>query len=63
MEGHCDRFVAGCEEAIARHSLPWSVVQLGARAEYVFTSPAPRTGAESAAVSDGDLEDYLHLRC
>ena len=62
MEGHCRQFVAGCEEAIARHSLPWSVVQLGARAEYVFTAPAPRTGAESAAVSDGDLEDFLHLR-
>ena len=32
------------------------------RAEYVFTSPEPRTGADSAAASDPQLEDYLHLR-
>ncbi|MEO8091201.1 MAG: transaminase [bacterium] len=58
----CDRFVAGCEAAIAEHGLGWSVAQLGARAEYVFTSPEPRTGADSAAASDPRLEDYLHLR-
>jgi glutamate-1-semialdehyde 2,1-aminomutase len=57
-----ERFVAGCEEAIQAHGLPWSVVQLGARAEYVFTAPAPRDGASSAAASDPELEDYLHLR-
>lgn len=62
MESLCGQFAAGCEEAIAQHSLPWSVVQLGARAEYVFTSPPPRTGAESAAASDHELEDFLHLR-
>ena len=52
MTDLCGRFVAGCEAAIAAHGLGWSVVQLGARAEYVFTSPAPRTGADSAAASD-----------
>ena len=62
MESLCDRFVAGCEQAIAAHELPWSVVQLGARAEYVFTAPPPRSGAASAAASDPELEDYLHLR-
>ena len=41
MERLCERFVAGCEDAIAAHDLPWSVVTLGARAEYMFTSPAP----------------------
>ena len=32
-----------------RHSVPWSVVSLGARAEYRFCAEPPRTGAESAA--------------
>jgi glutamate-1-semialdehyde 2,1-aminomutase len=58
----CERFVAGCEQAIAAHALGWSVVPLGARAEYVFTSPAPANGSESAAASDPELEDFLHLR-
>jgi glutamate-1-semialdehyde 2,1-aminomutase len=62
MTGLCERFVAGCERAISIHGLPWSVVQLGARAEYVFIAPAPRTGAQSAAAADPMLEDFLHLR-
>jgi glutamate-1-semialdehyde 2,1-aminomutase len=56
-----ERFVAGVEEALERHSVPWSVVSLGARAEYRFTPEPPRTGAESAAAADRDLEEYLHL--
>jgi glutamate-1-semialdehyde 2,1-aminomutase len=55
------RFVAGVEEALERHSVPWSVVSLGARAEYRFSAEPPRTGAESAAAADRDLEEYLHL--
>jgi glutamate-1-semialdehyde 2,1-aminomutase len=54
------RFTAGVQDAIDRHELPWSVTQLGARAEYRFASPAPRTGSESAAAADRELEDYLH---
>jgi glutamate-1-semialdehyde 2,1-aminomutase len=57
----CERFVAGVEETLERHSLPWSVVSLGARAEYRFTPEPPRTGAESAAAADRELEEYLHL--
>ena len=55
------RFHAGVQEVIDRHQVPWSVAQLGARAEYRFCSPAPRTGSESAAAHDDDLEEYLHL--
>jgi glutamate-1-semialdehyde 2,1-aminomutase len=62
MDRLCERFVAGCEQAIAAHGLGWSVVPLGARAEYVFTAPAPANGSESLAASDPELEDYLHLR-
>ena len=55
------RFTAGVQETIDRHGLAWSVVPLGARTEYRFCSPAPRTGTESAAAEDADLEAYLHL--
>jgi glutamate-1-semialdehyde 2,1-aminomutase len=55
------RYAGGVQQVIDRHELPWSIVQLGARAEYRFTSPAPRTGGESAAAADDELDDYLHL--
>ncbi|WP_155370572.1 transaminase [Catellatospora vulcania] len=42
-------------------AVPWSVTQLGARAEYRFTSPAPRTGGQSAAAADDLLDEYMHL--
>ena len=45
---------------IDEHGLPWSVSRLGARVEYRFCRPAPRTGGESAAANDAELEDYLH---
>ena len=56
-----ERFVAGVEDTLARHGAPWSIVSLGARAEYRFASPPPRTGAESAAAADAELDEYLHL--
>ncbi|MBW8706227.1 Glutamate-1-semialdehyde 2,1-aminomutase [Streptomyces sp. MBT84] len=55
------RFEAGVRAGIERWNLPWSVSRLGARSEYRFANPAPCTGTESAAASDTDLEDYLHL--
>jgi glutamate-1-semialdehyde 2,1-aminomutase len=56
-----ERFVDGVEETLARQGAPWSIVSLGARAEYRFTSSAPRTGAESAAAGDAELDEYMHL--
>ena len=55
-------FTRGVQQVIDAYALPWSVVQLGARSEYRFASPAPRTGGESAASADVELEDYLHVR-
>ena len=60
MSALAERFAAGVDEVIGRHDLPWSVSRLGARAEYRFTAPAPRTGTEAAAASDPELDDYLH---
>jgi len=61
MIGLADRFAAGVRTVIEKYGLPWSVSQLGARVEYRFASPAPRTGTASAASADPELEDYLHV--
>ena len=61
MIERADRFTAGVQATLDRHDLPWSVVQLGARAEYRFARPAPRTGTDSAAAGDDEIEEYLHL--
>ena len=55
------RFRDGVEQVLSQYLVPWSIEQLGARAEYRFCSPAPRSGSESAAAHDDDLEEYLHL--
>jgi glutamate-1-semialdehyde 2,1-aminomutase len=54
-------YTAGIQRIIDEHDLPWSITQLGARAEYRFVTPSPRNGTESYAAADGDLEDFLHL--
>jgi glutamate-1-semialdehyde 2,1-aminomutase len=54
-------FTSGVREAIERAELPWSVTQLGARAEYRFASPAPTTGTSANAAADEELDEYLHL--
>ncbi len=46
---------------IEKHDLPWSVTQLGARAEYRFARPAPRNGTDSHRAGDDILDDFLHL--
>ncbi len=55
------RFADGVEGVIAAHDLPWHVVQLGCRAEYGFSSPAPRDGGTAHAAADPELERFLHL--
>ena len=61
MSSLCERFVAGVEETLERRSVPWSIVSLGARAEYRFCPEPPRTGRESALAADHEIEEYLHL--
>jgi glutamate-1-semialdehyde 2,1-aminomutase len=56
-----ERFEEGVRKGIETYGLPWSVSRLGARTEYRFASPAPRTGSASAAVADPELEDFLHV--
>ena len=51
----------GTRELIEKHGVPWSVAQVGARAEFRFADPAPRNGGESHAAGDPELDDYLHV--
>ena len=52
----------GVDASIKEFGLGWHCNRLGARAEYVFISRAPQTGAEAAAAVDFPLEQYVHLR-
>ncbi len=61
MEELATAFAESLRATIARHDLPWSVSQLGARCEYRFASPAPTSGGASVRSADAELEDYLHL--
>ena len=54
------RWAAGVQAALDEFAVPWSVQQLGARAEYWF-SPPPRTGGEAAALADEELAAFFHL--
>ena len=56
-----DHFTAGVRDVIAARRLPWTITQLGARAEYRFCPAPPRTGGESDAAADPLLDEYLHL--
>jgi glutamate-1-semialdehyde 2,1-aminomutase len=55
------RFNDGVAAEIKKNALPWSVIQLGARAEYMFREKPPRNGRESATAADFELERLLHL--
>ena len=45
-----------------RHALPWSVAQVGARCEWIFSPMVPRTGGEALArEEDHGLGAALHL--
>jgi glutamate-1-semialdehyde 2,1-aminomutase len=55
------RFTEGVVATLHEYDVPWSISQLGARAEYRFARPAPRTGTESAHAEDDHLDEYLHL--
>ena len=61
MVGLGTRYATGVQSVIDDLDLPWSVAQVGARAEYRFARPAPRTGEESADAADETLDAYLHV--
>jgi glutamate-1-semialdehyde 2,1-aminomutase len=61
MIARADRYTTGVRYVLETRALPWNIVQLGARAEYRFCPRPPRTGGESNAAADPELDEYLHL--
>ena len=54
-------FTDGVNTLFAKYDLPWSINQLGARAEYRFAKPYPINGTAAFESADAELEDFLHL--
>jgi glutamate-1-semialdehyde 2,1-aminomutase len=54
------RWAEGVHGVIDELALPWTVQQLGCRAEYWFCPP-PRDGAGAAAAVDHELDAFMHL--
>ncbi len=56
-----ERLERGVQEVIASRGLPWHVVRLGCRVEYLFRPDVARSGAEAAAGQDEELDPFIHL--
>lgn len=54
-------FTDGVNELFDKYDLPWSINQLGTRAEYRFAKPYPINGTAAFESADAELEDFLHL--
>jgi glutamate-1-semialdehyde 2,1-aminomutase len=54
------RLQSGVENVIASVGLPWSTSRVGARAECRFCPTPPRTGGQSAAAADEEVDACLH---
>jgi glutamate-1-semialdehyde 2,1-aminomutase len=55
------RFEADVRGVIESRGLPWHVVRLGCRVEYLFRPDVARNGTEAAAGQDELLDPYIHL--
>jgi len=56
-----ERFEEGVRGVIEGRGLPWNVVRLGCRVEYLFRPERARTGSEAAAGQDDELDPFIHL--
>jgi glutamate-1-semialdehyde 2,1-aminomutase len=61
MIGLATQYASAVQDVLDEFDVPWSIAQLGARAEYRFARPAPRNGGESAAAGDDVLDEFMHL--
>jgi glutamate-1-semialdehyde 2,1-aminomutase len=57
----CNRYTEQVNAVLEKYNIPWSISQVGARAEYRFARPAPENGTASAKASDDELDEYMHL--
>ena len=56
-----ERFEDGRPRRDRSRELPWHVVRLGCRVEYLFRPDALAPGAEAAAGQDEELDQLIHL--
>jgi glutamate-1-semialdehyde 2,1-aminomutase len=56
-----EHFERGVREVIASRELPWHVVRLGCRVEYLFRPEVAKNGTEAAAGQDEELDPLIHL--
>jgi glutamate-1-semialdehyde 2,1-aminomutase len=61
MDAGAARLAAGLSAAIDRHGLPWHVVRVGARVEFICAPGPLRNGTEAAAAHHPDIEGAVHL--
>lgn len=57
----CTKFTKETKELLEKYNIPWSISQLGARAEYRFVTPAPKNGGQSVEAGDDMLDEFMHL--
>jgi glutamate-1-semialdehyde 2,1-aminomutase len=56
-----ERFERAVRDVIASRELPWHVVRLGCRVEYLFRPDIAKNGTEAAAGQDELLDPFIHL--
>ena len=61
MEAGAARLEAGLSAVIARNALPWHVVRVGARVEFICAPGPLHNGAEAGLAHQPQLERALHL--
>ena len=61
MERLAATLAAGLEQAVERHGLPWHVVRVGARVEFICAPGPLRNGTEAEAAHAPALERAMHL--
>lgn len=61
MMARAEQFECDVADVIEQRGLPWHVVRLGCRVEYLFRRDRARNGAEAAAGQDSVLDPLIHL--
>jgi glutamate-1-semialdehyde 2,1-aminomutase len=61
MESLAERLAAGLQAVVSRYELPWHVVRVGARVEFICAPGPLRNGTEAEAAHAPALEQAVHL--
>ena len=61
MERQAERLQSGLSRAIAAHGLPWHVMRVGARVEFICAEGPLRNGGEAEAAHAPALEAAVHV--